>query len=235
LKRRPSPYLFKEEQTMKNKLIHLIGLCLILLAGTGCGAQTSVLPATVVPVRPTQAISLATNNASDQQISPTATEAKKQEAAAGCEDFLQFCVTATIQGTITTTATAGTNNSSGKNCTTWSAGGAARILELPMMLAVGPDKVTVALTRIGQYTGPGQYQLNAVSTQGFTDTFPAVEAAGQTYSNGEGSSAVVTIAADRSGSIQAVKLVQQASVQVTNPDPSARIDFSMQWTCRDIQ
>ncbi len=219
---------------MKNKLFYLMSLCLILVVGTGCGVKTSVLPATAIPVQATQTISSPANDANEQQVLPTATEPKTQPPA-GCEDYLQFCVTSTIQGSITASATAGTNNSSGKNCTTWAAAGAERILELPMMLAAGPDKVTVALTRIGQYTGPGQYELKAVSTKGLTDAFPAIEAAGQTYTNGEGSSAVVKIAADGSGSIQAVKLVQIASVQVSNPDPSARIDFSMQWTCRDIQ
>jgi len=208
---------------MKNRFFNLMGLCLILWGGTACSPQSTVLPATSAPVGATQAIL------------PTATDAMKQPAVPGCEDFLQFCVTSSISGTVTASATAGTNSSSGKNCTAWAAAGPARILELPMMLAAGADKVTVALTRIGEYTGPGQYELKAVSTQGLTDSFPTLEAAGQTYSNGEGSSAVVTIAADGSGSIQAVKLVQQASVQVTNPDPAARIDFSMQWTCRDNQ
>jgi hypothetical protein len=208
---------------MKNKFFYLLGLCLILLGSTACSAQNSALPATAAPVRATQSIP------------PAATEARKKQTVPGCDDFLQFCVTSTIRGTVIATASAGANSSSNKNCTTWAAGGAARILELPMMLAAGPDKVTVALSRIGQYTGPGQYEIKAVSSQGPTDTFPAIEAAGQTYSNGEGSSAVVTIAADGSGSIQAAKLVQQASVQVSNPDPSARIDFSMQWTCQDKQ
>jgi hypothetical protein len=220
---------------MKTKIFFLMGLCLILSVLTGCGVQSSVLPATTVPVRATPTVQPEATDASDQEISPTATEVTNQEAETGCENYLQFCVTSSISGTVTTSATAGTNNGSNKNCTTWAAAGATRILELPMMLAAGPDKVTVALARIGQYTGPGQYELKAVSTQGLTDTFPAVEAAGQTYSNGEGSSAVVTIAADGSGSIQAVKLVQVASVQVTNPDPAARIDFAMKWTCQDIQ
>ena len=208
---------------MKNRFLYLMGLCLILWGGTACSAPRSSLPAAAVPVR------------AIQPIQPTATDAMPQQAVQGCEDFLQFCVTSSIQGTLTTTATAGINSSSNKNCTTWAAGGAARILELPLMFAAGQDKITVALTRIGQYTGPGKYELTAVVTKGLPDIFPTIEAAGQTYSNGEGSSAVVTIAADGSGSIQAAKLVQQASVQVSNPDPSARIDFSMQWTCQDNQ
>jgi hypothetical protein len=118
------------------------------------------------------------------------------------------------------------------NCTAWAAGGEARVLELPLMLAAGDEKITVALTRIGQYTGPGEYALKTVTTTGLTDMFPAIEASGRTFSNGEGSTARVTITADGSGSIQAVGLVEQASIQVGVPDPAARIDFSMQWTCQ---
>jgi hypothetical protein len=220
---------------MKSKLLYLMGICLILLGGTACSTPASVLPTAAAPARATQTISSSTNDRSDQPVSPTATTAENQPLAAGCEDYLQFCVTSAISGTITTTATAGTNNSANKNCTTWAAEGAARILELPMMLAAGSDKVTVALTRIAQYSGPGEYKLVAVTTTGQPDMFPAIEAAGQTYSNGEGSSAVVTIAADGSGSIQAMNLVQQDSIQISSPDPAARIDFSMQWTCHDIQ
>jgi hypothetical protein len=220
---------------MKNKLFYLLGLCLMLWGVVGCGAQTTVLPPTAAPVRATQPIAPTTTDASNLPDMPTETDASNQKTEMGCEDYLQFCVTSSISGSVTATATAGTNNSSGKNCTTWAAGGAARILELPLMLAAGQDKITVALTRISQYTGPGQYELIAVTSKGMPDIFPAIETAGQTYSNGEGSSAVVTIAADGSGSIQAAKLVQQASVQVSNPDPSAQIDFSMQWTCRDNQ
>jgi hypothetical protein len=220
LKRQPSPYLIKEQQAMKNKFLYLVGLCLILWVGTACGAQTS-LPAAAASVHATQ------------PIPPLATDAKSQRTPPGCEDFLQFCVTSSIHGTVTAAATAGANNSSNKNCTTWAAGGAARILELPLMFAAGPDKITVALTRISQYTGPGKYELLAIATKGMPDIFPTIEAAGQTYSNGEGSTAVVTIAADGSGTIQAAKLVQQASIQVSNPDPSARIDFDMQWTCQN--
>ena len=43
---------------------------------------------------------------------------------------------------------------------------------------------------------------------------------------------MVTVAADGSGSVQATGLVEQASIQVSNLDPNARIDFAMQWTCR---
>ena len=63
--------------------------------------------------------------------------------------------------------------------------------------------------------------------------FPTIEAAGRAFSYGEGSTAVVTVAADGSGSIEATGLVEIASIQVSAPDPTARVDFSMQWTCRN--
>jgi len=73
----------------------------------------------------------------------------------------------------------------------------------------------------------------AVTNSGNPDSFPALEVAGRTFSNGEGSTAVVTVAADGSGSLQATGLVELASIQVSSPDPDARIDLSMQWTCQE--
>ena len=102
-----------------------------------------------------------------------------------------------------------------------------------MMLAAGEDAVTVALTRIAAYTGPGRYELVTVSTDGIPDMYPTIEAAGRAFSEGEGSTAVVTVNADGSGTLDATGLVEIASLQVTNPDPAARVDFAMQWTCQD--
>ena len=111
-------------------------------------------------------------------------------------------------------------------------GGAARILELPFVLPLGDVPVTVALTRLGSYTGPGQYEMAAMTTTGNPDAFPALDVDGRTFSNGEGSAAVVTVAADGSGTIVATGLVELASPQVASPDPDARVDFAMQWTCQ---
>jgi hypothetical protein len=208
---------------MQNKIFHLIGLCTILLAGVACGRATSVAPRlNNTPTNTTQPIQVPVIDADSSPV-----------AELGCEAFNQFCVTSTVQGTVTATAVAGVGSNFNNDCTTWAAGGDPRLLELPLMFAAGEDKITVALTRIGAYTGPGRYELKAVSTKGLPDSFPAIEVVGRTFSNGEGSAAVVTIAADGSGSIQAVGLVEQASIQVSNPDPSARIDFSMQWTCME--
>ena len=52
------------------------------------------------------------------------------------------------------------------------------------------------------------------------DLFPAIEVARRTFSNGSGSTAEVTVATDGSGSLQATGLVEQASMQVSNPDPT---------------
>ena len=90
----------------------------------------------------------------------------------------------------------------------------------------------MALTRIGAYTGPGTYEMKAQASGGMLDPLPAIEVARRTFSNGSGSTAEVTVAADGSGSLQATGLVEQTSMQVSNPDPNARIDFAMQWTCQ---
>ena len=66
------------------------------------------------------------------------------------------------------------------------------------------------------------------------DAFPAIDVAGRTFNNGEPSTAVVTVNADGSGTLEAHDLVEIASVQKSNPDPDARVDFTMQWTCQDI-
>ena len=110
---------------------------------------------------------------------------------------------------------------------------APRILELPFFVGAGESKITMALTRIGQYTGPGTYTLAAQSSSGMPDMFPTIEVAGRAFSNGEGSAATVTVAADGSGTIGATGLVEIASVQISNPDPDARIDFTMTWTCKE--
>lgn len=212
---------------MKNRKILLIFWGIILFAGLACGSETAISPTPTTLTTPPVLV---------QPTSPPAAETGSEvEKTSGCEDFFQFCVTSTISGATTATATAGVGSSFENNCTAWAAGGEPRILELPLMFAAGENKITVALTRLGAYTGPGRYELTPVVTTGQPDTFPAIEVAGRTFSNGAESTAVVTIAADGSGSVQAMKLAELASVQVSNPDPSARIDFAMQWTCQQEQ
>jgi hypothetical protein len=210
---------------MTHQVFRLIGLSVILLTSIACGTTTSAAPApNNTPIAPAQPGQL------------PATETTSNPAAeTGCEDFFPFCVTSTVSGAVTAKVTAGVGNSASRNCTAWAASGKTRSLELPLMLAAGQEKMTVALTRIGAYTGPGKYELKAVTTGGLPDNFPAIEVAGRAFSNGADSTAMVTIAPDGSGSIQSVGLVEQASIQVANPDPAARITFSMQWTCQNVE
>lgn len=94
----------------------------------------------------------------------------------------------------------------------------------------------MALTRVGAYTGPGTYELALVATGGaMPDMFPAVRVGSRAFTNGDGSAASVTINADGSGSLEATGLVEMDAMQGATPDPSARIDFTMQWTCQDEQ
>ncbi|MBX3014578.1 MAG: hypothetical protein KF832_23870 [Caldilineaceae bacterium] len=104
---------------------------------------------------------------------------------------------------------------------------------MPFIVGAGESKITVALTRIGAYTGSGTDELVAQTSNGMPDAFPAIQVAGRAFSNGEGSTAVVTVATNGSGTITATNLVEIASIQVTTPDPNARIDFAMRWQCAD--
>lgn len=147
-----------------------------------------------------------------------------------CPDYLQFCVTAELRGSVTAEATAGYNH---RNipCADWAAAGPARILELPGMLSAGDVSITVALTRIGAYTGPGTYELRAETMTGDPDAFPAIDAAGRFFTNDAGSTTTVTISADGSGTVEAAALSEHESVQMPTPDPNARVDFTLSWTC----
>ena len=223
---------------MKNRMILLMSGCLVMLAGAACGGKTTVSP-TLSPsaptntVQPTLSPSTPTNTVQPNQPPATEVPDNAQATTSGCEEYFGFCVTSSVSGTVTGAATAGAGSSFGNDCAAWAAAGDPRILELPTVLAAGENKITVALSRIGAYTGPGSYELAAVTSSGNPDSFPAIEVDGRTFSNGEGSTAVVTVAADGSGSLQATGLMELASIQVSNPDPDARIDLSMQWTCQE--
>ncbi|GIK56176.1 MAG: hypothetical protein HND44_02100 [Chloroflexi bacterium] len=218
----------------KSTLVLLILLSALLAAGVACGGGTADTPSTdtstiaVAPADVPAEIALVAE-ALEVEAEPA------KPATPGCEDYLRFCVTAVTTGTVPAEATTGTNHYQVSDCTAWAAPGAARIVELPFITAVGDKQMTVALTRISAYTGPGSYDLTAVVTNGMPDVFPTIEVDGRAFSNGEGSTAVVTLAADGSGSVQASNLVEIASLLVSNPDPDARLDFSMSWTCKDIE
>lgn len=204
----------------------LIGALLVALAACGGGGEATA-PTADAPA----AVESAAVEATVPE--PAAVESASDEAGAGeCEEYFRFCVTSTVSGAVNAEAAAGV----GANidmCAAWAAAGDARIVELPMMLAAGDAPITVALTRVGAYTGPGQYELQPFVTQGMPDMFPTLDVGGRTFTNGEGSTAVVVVNADGSGSVEATGLVEIASIQVSEPDPSARVDFSMQWTCQD--
>lgn len=214
---------------MKHFRLILFILCGALLgAAVACGGATPATTTTPA-ADPTEAAEVA------QPETETVSETDSaQSAVPGCEEYLRFCVVAEASGTETAVATTGTNHYAVSNCAEWAAAGEARILELPFITAAGENQLTIALTRIGEYTGPGNYALTALSTTGMGDMFPAISLNGRAFSNGEDTTATVTIAADGSGSLQATNLVEIASVQVSNPDPAARVDLSMQWTCKDI-
>ena len=166
-------------------------------------------------------------------LDPDAATAGDDAAADGdCEAYFRFCVAASVSGTVESVATGGVGANIA-TCAVWAAPGEARILELPMMLAAGEDAITVALTRIAAYTGPGRYELVSVSTDGIPDMFPTMEVAGRTFAEGEVTTAVVTVNADGSGTLDATGLAEIASIGVSNPDPTARVDLGMQWTCQD--
>ena len=217
---------------MKRLIVLFLSLCSVLLT-VACGGGEATTPATEPPA--TEAAQPALTELTEEEAAAfTAAldpDAPADTAGAGCEEY--FCVTSTLSGAVETVA-AGGMGANVENCAAWAAPGAARVLDLPMMLAAGEAQVTVALTRIAAYTGPGDYELQAVVTSGIPDMFPAIEAAGRTFNNGDASTAVVTINADGSGTLEARDLVEIASFQVSNPVPNARVDFTMQWTCQEI-
>ena len=218
---------------MKNRMTLLIATISIALAAAACGGNATTSPTPATPATEIPATALPPAAPATVELPATEAPVEPEAAPSACEEFFGFCVTAGLSGSVTSTGTAGAGSSFNNDCAVWAAGGDARILELPTVLGAGDDKITIALSRIGAYTGPGRYELAAVATSGNPDSFPAIDVAGRTFSNGEGSTAVVTVAADGSGSLQATGLVELASIQVSSPDPDARVDLSMQWTCQE--
>ena len=208
---------------MEKKLILFMSLC-IMLFGVGCGGAGNT--ATAVPPTSPQTEVEPTLPPQDEGVEVV------EETSSGCEAWFRFCNTVQLSGSVTAEAIAGVGGFDG-TCAAWAASGEARVLEMPFMVAAGDNAITVALTRIGDYTGPGSYTVAATKASGIPDSFPAIDVDGRTFSNGEGSTAVITVAADGSGSVEALGLVELASINVSNPDPEARVDFSMQWTCQE--
>ncbi len=221
---------------MKRTLVLFLLVCVALI-GTACGGgeTTTTTPAELATADPSGATELTEEEAAAfaTALDPDAAVASDDAAADGdCEAYFRFCVAASVSGTVESVAAGGVGANI-DTCAVWAAPGEARILELPMMLVAGEDGITVALTRIAAYTGPGRYELVAVSTDGIPDMFPTMEVAGRTFAEGEGSTAIVTVNADGSGTLDATGLAEIASIGVSNPDPTARVDLAMQWTCQD--
>ena len=219
---------------MKRPLVLFLLVCVALI-GTACGGGETTAPTELPTAGPGGATELTEEEAAAfaAALDPDAATAGDGAAADGdCEAYFRFCVAASVSGTVESVATGGVGANI-DTCAVWAAPGEARILELPMMLAAGEDAITVALTRIAAYTGPGRYELVSVSTDGIPDMFPTMEVAGRTFAEGEGATAVVTVNADGSGTLDATGLAEIASIGVSNPDPTARVDLGMQWTCQD--
>ena len=219
---------------MKRPLVLFLLVCVALI-GTACGGGETTAPTELPTAEPGGATELTEEEAAAfaAALDPDAATAGDGAAADGdCEAYFRFCVAASVSGTVESVATGGVGANI-DTCAVWAAPGEARILELPMMLNAGEDGITVALTRIVAYTGPGRYELVSVSTDGIPDMFPTMEVAGRTFAEGEGATAVVTVNADGSGTLDATGLAEIASIGVSNPDPTARVDLGMQWTCQD--
>src|SRR5512145_1950942 len=124
--------------TNVHKLFHLLLPGLALLLSLGCGLTAPAAPTanpTPLPPSPTAA-------PLSQAIQPS--DEKAGESEAGCEEYFRFCVTSTVSGSVSATATGGVGHNGVDNCTAWAQDGPARILELPLMLGAGETPITVA-------------------------------------------------------------------------------------------
>ncbi|NCC31126.1 MAG: hypothetical protein EOM24_03770 [Chloroflexia bacterium] len=211
----------------------MVLLGLLLLMSVGCGTTTPAAPTVNSPTMAPSPMGTSSEQPPEVPTSNAASSSVSTGQASACEEYFRFCVTSTVSGAVNASATGGVGGNL-DNCTAWAEEGPARILEVPMMLNSGEPPITVALTRIAAYTGPGDYVLQAVATGGaIPDMFPAMTVGTRSFGIGEGSTARVTVAADGSGLLEATGLVEIASVQVSAPDPTARVDLTMQWICQE--
>lgn len=219
---------------MKKRTSWLLSICIAALAVAACGGQTTPTP-TSLPASPAQPANPPAAEATAPP-APAAEATPAAEAAALCEETFGFCITAQVSGAVDAAGAGGWASSSNTDCTALAAPGDARILELPNLLAAGEQQIAVALTRVGAYSGPGTYELATVAAGGaMPDQFPALRVGSRAFTNGDGSTASVTINADGSGSLVAAGLVEMDAMQGATPDPNARVDFTMQWTCQGGQ
>ena len=209
---------------MKQSLMLLLFLLMVGLLG--CGGETAA-PATPSPADAAPVVDAVTSEAA-----PVVEEAAVVEEEPACPEYFRFCTTVEVSGAISAASTSGFGGNFG-TCAEWAAEGEARILEMPTILPMDGGVITVALTRLGAYTGPGEYTVVNTVNSGNPDNYPALDVDGRTFSNGEGTTAVITVAADGSGTVTATGLVELASPRVSSPDPNARLDMTMTWTCQE--
>lgn len=209
---------------LRNHLLFM--MCVIVIFGcVACGGDTPAAEPTAAPAAETAP------TAETETVLPT----NEPEPAVedDCPDYFKFCMTAEVTGSLSTKAVAqfGGDNTP---CTEWVKAGESRILEMPLFMSNdGTTQLTIALTRIGEYTGPGSYELKPEVVQADPDSYPAVNFNNRTFNNGEGTTAIITVAEDGSGTVQATGLVEIASMMVSDPDPNAKIDLTMTWVCQD--
>lgn len=218
---------------MKTPRLTLIALMTaIALLAAACGGSATEAPAPQPETAP--AVQPAPEMPAVEQ--PVAEAPDAAAPASACEETFGFCITAQVSGAVDAAGAGGWASSSKTDCTALAAPGDARILELPNLLAVGEQQIAVALTRVGAYTGPGTYQLAATAMGGaMPDMFPAVRVGNRAFTNGPDTTASVTVNADGSGALEATNLVEMDAMQGVAPDPDARLDFAMQWTCQGVE
>lgn len=208
----------------------LLVLCLFLcgaMFGVACGGSEAVSGSKTGSSQETTNNQTAVNP-------PTAVPAPPYTAAdSGCEDYFRFCTYVQISGSVTADFTSGIGGNV-PSCAEWVAGGASRHLDLPMVQAFAQTPpVVVALTALGEYTGPGRYEMQHTKTGALPDWFPSLTVGERTFERGEGATAVAEVAADGSGTFTATGLVEVASLQNSSPDADAQVDLTVTWTCQE--
>ena len=165
---------------MKDRMTLLIALLMlyIVLVAAACGGNAAKSPASVTTAtrrqrRPRRRrrirLQPRPRRRNCRRLRPQAVPRQRRPPARSTSVSAS---TAATSGSVTGTGTAGVGSSSNTDCAAWAAGADARILELPMMLGAGESKITVALTRVGAYTGPGTYELKAQASGGHARRIP---------------------------------------------------------------
>jgi hypothetical protein len=210
----------------------LLVLCLLLcgvLAGVACGDQESVGQEAISGQEASN--QTAVNPAT--AVPPTQPAPSETAADGACEPYFRFCTHVQISGSVTADFSSGVGGNV-PSCAAWAAGGASRHLDLPMVQAFEQTPVIiVALTALGEYTGPGRYEMQHTKTGALPDWFPSLAVGDRTFERGEGATAVAEVSADGSGAFIATGLVEVASLQNSSPDPNAQVDLTVTWTCQE--